>query len=209
MKAVFVVLASAPQRRAEVEAELVAAVDAADDPRELDGAHAQATLNQTAGTLGVLVETAQLATLDGVPAGVHQQHRAGRGAGDLIGHAAKHRARQHRTRVGAQDDQADIADQRLLDDACRWRADAYHALGVDAPAAQPRPDGVEVGPCDRFARQDVGWIHAAWAQDVQQQHVGVQGAGILLRDWDFDFACGRQVQGYQDGPPRRVLVGHG
>ena len=43
---------------------------------------------------------------------------------------------------------------------------------------------------------------------MQQQHVGVQGAGILLRDWDFDFACGRQVQGYQDGPRRRVLVGH-
>ena len=134
-EAVLVVLAAPAQRRPEVQAELVAAIDAADDARDFDRAHAQVALDEHAGALGILVEAAQLAGARALsPCGCTSSTGHGAARATWSATLPSTALRQHRARVGAQDDQADVADERFLDDGRGGRAGAQ-----DASAWMPAP----------------------------------------------------------------------
>ena len=191
--------ASTTDRWPEIHAQLGAAIHAADDARDFDGAYPQVALDEHAGTLGVLTEAAQLAALHRVAARMHQQDRARRSASHLVSHAAENGGRPRRTDVGAQQDEAHVMDQCLLDDGWPRRAGAQNTFSVDTRAAQMRANRVKVRACDRFARRNRGRIDVAGAQNVQQDNVRAQRAGVLFSNRNLDLARWCQIQGQQDG----------
>ena len=98
-----------------------------------------------------------------------------------------------------------VVDERFLDDHRGRGAAAQDRVGVDAHAAQPRADGVQIRARDGLGGQHIGGVDRARSQHVQQQHVCAERARVLFDDGNFHFARGRQVQRDQDRPRLRRL----
>ena len=65
---------------------------------------------------------------------------------------------------------------------------------MNSSTTQPRGEGVQIRARHGLSGPHIGWIDGATTQDVQQEYVRTQRAGILLSYRDFDFASRGQIQ---------------
>ncbi len=200
---IALIVGPSPATAAKVLVEAPRPANAADDARHVNGAQAQLVRGNQTCPCGVLGEASQGRLALGLAGGwMNEQHRDGRPADDLFGHAPHEQSGQPAPDIAAEDHQVGPLPLDLGDDRFGRRSKPNQGTSPDPRACQPGGQRLQVRPRLGLRRGHVFPGGGIGGEDVEERDLRLERARLGLGNRKFAIAQAIEVQWDQDALDR-------